>query len=161
MQKFSDQHLYPASTSTVLEKFTDETFLREKYTALGREDIEFIAVEKTADEARMEVRYSDKPDMNVPSFAKKFVPERAVVKQTVVWDLQSQKGVVTVVSEGSPITISGSMQLSSDGDNCQNLLKWEVSCSIPLVGGKLEKLLVEGLKAKGQRDEAITQSMLG
>jgi hypothetical protein len=35
-------------------------------------------------------------------------------------------------------------QRYDQGVGCTNTITWNVSCSIPLLGGKVEKLLVEG-----------------
>ncbi|MGH8461130.1 MAG: DUF2505 domain-containing protein [Stenotrophobium sp.] len=159
MQTFTEKHHFDQTADFVLKQFTNPDFLRTKYTALGREEIKLIEHTLDAKLARMRISYSDKPDMDVPDFAKKLVPVRANVMQTVQWDLLQKTGTVKVESS-SPITVRCSLQLQDEGQGCSNTLKWEVSCSVPLIGGKLEKALVEGLKQKSKRDEAESRKLL-
>ncbi|MGH8505255.1 MAG: DUF2505 domain-containing protein [Stenotrophobium sp.] len=159
MQTFTETHHFDQSADVVLKHFTNPDFLRTKYTALGREEIKFIEHTQDAKQARLRISYSDKPDMDAPDFAKKLVPARANVVQTVQWDLTQKTGSVKVESS-SPITVRCALHLQDEGQGCRNTLKWEVSCSVPLIGGKLEKALAEGLKLKSKRDEAESRKLL-
>ena len=159
MQTFTEKHHFDQPASFVLKQFTNPDFLRTKYTALGRQEIEMLEHQQDAKQARLRLRYSDKPDMDVPDFARKLVPARATVTQTVQWNLEKKTGEVKVESS-SPITVRCTLHLQDEGKGCSNTLKWEVSCSVPLIGGKLEKALAEGLKQKSKRDEAESRRLL-
>ena len=52
------------------------------------------------------------------------------------------------------------MELVDDGDGCSNELSWNISCSIPLVGGKVEKLIAQDIQSKAASDLAQTRAML-
>ncbi|HWU68690.1 MAG TPA: DUF2505 domain-containing protein [Stenotrophobium sp.] len=160
MQTFTETHHFDQSADDVLKHFTDPDFLRRKYTALGRQDIEILEHQVDKKQARLQIRYSDKPDMEVPDFAKRLVPTRAVVLQKTKWDLQSRTGEVRVESAGAPMVVRCTLQLRDEGKACSNTLHWEVSCPVPLIGGKLEKALVAGLKLKSKRDEAESRKLL-
>lgn len=160
MQTFENEQRYDQSAGVVLAKYTDPAFLQKKYTALGRQDIQILEHRMEAARARLRVTYSDKPDMEVPDFARKLVPARAHVVQTVDWDLNRKSGRIALESKGSPVTVQGEMQLRDADGGCVNTISWRVSCSIPLIGGKIEKLLVEGLRKKAQLDEQVTRKLL-
>ena len=52
------------------------------------------------------------------------------------------------------------MQLKPSGQGCANHLVWNVSCGIPLIGGKLEKVLAEDLQAKSRTDYQVSLKIL-
>lgn len=161
MQTFTNEQRYDQTVALVLSKYTDPDFLKRKYAELGRQDIELLESKKTPQQARMRMAYSDTAGMDVPDFAKKLMPERTHFVQTVVWDLVKAAGQIDVEPKGSPVTIKGRMELRDNGKGgCVNTITWNVTCSIPLLGGKLEKLLVEGLGRKAKRDEEVTRKLL-
>jgi hypothetical protein len=88
------------------------------------------------------------------------MPERTHVVQTVTWDLAKNAGQIEVESKGSPVTIQGRMQLRDRQGGCTNTITWNVSCSIPLLGGRIEKLLVDGMGRKARHDEEVTRKLL-
>jgi hypothetical protein len=161
MQTFTNEQRYDQSVAHVLGKYTDPEFLKRKYVELGRQDIAVLEHKVTPQQARMKMAYSDTAGMDVPDFAKKMMPERTHVVQSVVWDLAKSSGQIDVESKGSPVTIHGRMQLKDNGKGgCTNTITWNVSCSIPLLGGKIEKLLVDGLGRKAKRDEEVSRKLL-
>jgi hypothetical protein len=157
---FTDQQRYDQPAAAVLERYTDPEFLMRKYAELGRQDIEVLEQRKTADSSHMRIAYSDAADMDLPDFARRLVPERARVVQTVYWNLNRRSGRITVDAKGSPVTVEGQMQLKDSGGGCTNTINWQVSCAVPLIGGRLEKLLVDGLKKKARRDEEVSRRLL-
>jgi hypothetical protein len=160
MQTFTDQQRYDQPADAVLARYTDPEFLKRKYAELGRQDLKVLEHRKTADSAHMCIGYSDVADMDLPDFARRLVPERAHVVQTVDWDLKRRSGRISVDAKGSPVTVKGQMQLKDSGAGCINTISWQVSCAVPLIGGKLEKLLVDGLKKKARRDEQVSRRLL-
>ncbi|HKY91015.1 MAG TPA: DUF2505 domain-containing protein [Nevskiaceae bacterium] len=161
MQTFTNEQRYDQPVAHVLARYTDTAFLTKKYAALGRQDIAVLEQKVTPQQARLRMTYSDSAGMELPDFAKKLMPERTQVVQSVTWDLVKQVGEIEVESKGSPVTIKGRMQLKDDGKGgCTNTITWNVSCSIPLLGGKVEKLLVEGLGRKARQDEAVSRQLL-
>ena len=160
MQTFTDQQRYDQAPDAVLARYTDPEFLKRKYAELGRQDIKVLEHRKTADSAHVRIAYSDAADMDLPDFARRLVPDRAHVVQTVDWNLRRRSGRISVDARGSPVTVEGQMQLRQQGGGSAVSIEWKVSCSVPLIGGKLEKLLVEGLKRKARRDEEVSRRLL-
>jgi hypothetical protein len=160
MQTFDDEQRYTQSVDAVLAKYTDPAFLQRKYETLGRQDIRLLENIRDAKRVRLRFAYSDAVDMKVPDFARRFLPERQQIEQTTEWDLASRTGRLHVDAKGSPATLDAVMQLAAVGKGCANRITWTVSVSVPLLGGKLEKLLIEGLRQKAQRDQEVTQRLL-
>jgi hypothetical protein len=160
MQTFTDQQRYEQAGAAVLARYTDPEFLKRKYAELGRQDIKVLEHCKSAHHAHVRIGYSDTADMDLPDFARRLVPERAHVVQTVEWDLKLRVGRIAVDAKGSPVTVEGRMQLREHGGGSTISIEWKVSCSVPLIGGRLEKLLVDGLKKKARRDEEVSRRLL-
>lgn len=160
MQTFDDEQRYTQTVAAVLAKYTDPAFLQRKYETLGRQDIRLLEHTRDAQRVRLRFAYSDAVDMKVPDFARKFLPERQHIEQTTEWDLAKRSGRLHVDAKGSPARLDAVMQLAAAGKGCVNRIAWTVSVSVPLLGGKLEKLLVEGLRQKARRDAEITLQLL-
>jgi len=79
--------------------------------------------------------------VGVPSFAKKFVGEstRAVITQ--VW--QGQEARYEIETPGKPTHVTGTATVSENGTGSVLVYDLDVKASVPLIGGKLEKLVVD------------------
>ena len=65
----------------------------------------------------------------------------------------------TVELKGVPLKISADMKVSGSG-NATVTFNWLVSCSIPLLGGKLEKLIADDIRAKSAADMVLSNQLL-
>ena len=77
----------------------------------------------------------------VPSFAKKFVGDSTRAITTQAW--QGTRATYTVETPGKPTSISGTATIAENGTGSTLTYDLDVKASVPLVGGKLEKLVVE------------------
>ena len=77
----------------------------------------------------------------VPSFAKKFVGDSTRAITTQVW--QGHDASVQVETPGKPTSIAGTATVAENGTGSTLTYDLEVKASVPLVGGKLEKLVVD------------------
>ena len=77
----------------------------------------------------------------VPSFAKKFVGESTRAINTFVWD--GLTAAYDVQTPGKPTSMSGSATVAAKGAGSTLTYDLDVKASVPLIGGKLEKLVVE------------------
>lgn len=83
----------------------------------------------------------DQAVAGVPSFAKKFVGETTRAIKTLAWSGDTAKFVVE--TPGKPTSLSGTATLSSSGSSTTLRYDLDVKASVPLIGGKLEKLVAE------------------
>ena len=161
MQSFVEEQRFQQSPAAVLAKFTDPAFLTRKYTELGRQDIALLEHHRDDVRALMRIAYSDVAEMDLPDFARKFVPARQHVVQTVEWTLATRIGTLNVEPKGAPARIQAEMRLSDDkGGGCLNTISWKISCSVPLIGGKLEKILADNIRQKAAKDLTVSQRLL-
>jgi hypothetical protein len=65
------------------------------------------------------------------------------------WDLKAKRGNWTHhTSQGDRVKVWGSVQIQPDGDNAKIVNDFNIEIKIPLVGGKLEKMVMKEV-AKG------------
>ncbi len=158
--KFEDKHTFDKPAATVIKMFSDRVYFERKYKDLGFTDIEVLEHEKTDSKFRIKVRYVAKNDVALPEFAKKFIPAKMVVVQQDAWDLKRMTGRLEVEIRGTPVKVACDMTLKDEGKGSANLLKWTISCPIPLVGSKLEQLTADDIRAKAANDIATTRRIL-
>ena len=160
MQTFTDTQRFTQAPDVVLAKYTDPAFLQRKYVELGRQDIEVLEQRIENGRARLRIAYSDKAETDLPDFARRFMPERQHIVQTVEWDLLTRTGRIDVEPKGAPVKVRGELKMEAREGGTLNTIHWTVSCAVPLIGGKLEKLLMEGIRQKAAKDQAVSQKLL-
>ena len=158
--KFDDKHSFDKPASAVIKMFGDRAYFERKYKDLSFWNIEVLEHEKSATKFRIKVRYTTKNDAPIPDFAKKFLGESTQVTQQDAWDLDRKTGRLDIEIKGVPVKATADMVLKDEGKGSANNLKWNVSCGIPLVGGKLEKVVADDIQAKSKADIAASRKIL-
>lgn len=129
---------YDAPPEQVYAMLTDPAF-REKASWAQ----ETTSVEVSVTGGRVEIDMLQ-PNKDIPSFAKAIAGETTRAIQTEEW-----RGGTTadfkVASPGKPVSISGTRTLKADGDGTLDTFTGEAKAKVPLVGGKIEKLVVQKL----------------
>lgn len=94
----------------------------------------------------------------VPSFAKKIVGESTRVIITQVW--RGQEASYEIETPGKPTHVHGTATLSENGTGSVLVYDLEVKASVPLIGGKLEKLVVDLTKEGFDKEQAVGAAWL-
>ncbi|MBN2800300.1 MAG: DUF2505 family protein, partial [Deltaproteobacteria bacterium] len=72
------------------------------------------------------------------------------------WDLADRSCRWTRTAEGEKgVSIVGTHRAVQAGEGCRYTLSWDLTVSLPLVGGKLEKMLGEGVVKAAREREAF------
>ncbi len=158
--KFDDKHSFDKPAATVMKMFSDRAYFERKYKELSFWDIEVLEHDKSAKRFRIKVRYTTKNDAPIPDFAKRFLGESTQVVQQDTWDIGAKTGRLEIEIKGVPVKVSADMTLKDEGKGSANNLKWNLSCGIPLVGGKLEKVVADDIQAKSKADIAASRKIL-
>lgn len=98
--------------------------------------------------ARIEIVHGTE---RVPSFARKFVGDEIAIVQEETWTSDSHADVLVTIP-GKPGDMRGTFDLAQAGDDVVQEVRLTVKVNLPLVGGKLEDLIV-GLLSKAYRAE--------
>jgi len=158
--KFDDQHKLNKPAASVLAMYSDRAYFERKYKTLdGVKDFEIIECEAKGDTFRIKHRSQQRSDIPMPDFAKKFLGEYNSVVQQDTWNLKTGVGRLEIELKGVPLKISADMKVAG-ADKATNTFNWNVSCSIPLLGGKLEKLIADDIRAKSAADMLLSNKLL-
>jgi hypothetical protein len=140
---------YEAPLADVFAMLSDPGFRQASADAMGVISAE---VTITAQGEGISVRIDQvQPIEGVPGFAKKFAGETTRAVQTEEWSSPSG-GTITIETPGKPTHINGTLSLTESGGRTTETLDVEVKVRVPLLGGKLEKVMA-GLVAKGMDKE--------
>ncbi|PPE71962.1 hypothetical protein C3942_20695 [Solimonas fluminis] len=158
--QFSYKQTFPKDAATVLKMFCDPAYHKALQEALGATG--YRQVEHSDDGTRfmIKISYEVKSSAPLPGFAKKVLGETTAVTQTERWDRSTRKGEVIVEPKGLPGKIRCATSLAESGGSATKTFDWDVSVKIPLVGGKLEELVVSDIKGKDPVDAAASRKLL-
>ncbi|HZR34395.1 MAG TPA: DUF2505 domain-containing protein [Nevskia sp.] len=158
--QYQERQSFDQPKEKVLRMFSDRAYFEKKYAASGGWDIQVLQHELTPKRFRIKCSYSRKPDAEVPSFAKKIIGEAVHLTQEDVWDLERATGELRIEIRNTPIKMTAAMRVMDEPGGCVNVLDWTLSCSVPLIGGKLEQMLAKEMKDKAAADLEISRRLL-
>lgn len=148
---------YDAAPDAVLAMVTDPAYWDKVAVATGA--LSSVATVEQADGTTTMVIDQEQEVVGVPSFAKKFVGDSTRAITTTVWTGATASH--TVDTPGKPTSITGTATVSAKGSGSVLSYDLEVKASVPLIGGKLEKLVLE-LYADGlAKEQAAGAAWLG
>lgn len=147
---------YGADPATVLAMLTDPGYWDK--VAVATAAISSTATVETDGDATRVVVDQLQEVQGVPSFAKKFVGDSTRAISTQVWRGSSASYVVD--TPGKPTSMKGTMTVTAKGAGSVLTYDLEVKASVPLIGGKLEKLVAELFTAGLAKEEAVGNAWL-
>lgn len=161
--KVTSRHTYSASPAAVFAAMTMPDALIEKYTALGHQDV--TIVERTESAGVVRVISRRKVPMEVPGFAKRFLNPLNTVEQTDEWQPATAKGerhgTWKVAASGVPVSVGGTLHLvAAPKGRTVVEIAGDVSCSIPLLGGKLAGYVGADVERTMRAEEAFNDTYL-
>lgn len=99
------------------------------------------------------------PAAGLPSFATKFVGPEINIVQREVWT-SAEYADLHVTIPGKPGKMVGSISLVEDGGTTTETVAGEITVNIPLVGGKIEKLIADMLRKALRAEEQVARDYL-
>ncbi len=95
----------------------------------------------------------------LPAIAKKITGDttRAVVTES--WSDPSG-GTMTIEAPGKPTKASGTIALTAAGSGTEELVELDVKVKVPLIGGKLEQLMVDTIRAGYEIEQNVGTAWL-
>lgn len=140
----------------------DRDFLTYLLENSGGIDAQALVTPGTADGCDIQLDRALPAD--VPSFAKAVVGDQLMVRETRSWGAPtsdgSRTGHLTVTFDGAPVSISGDLSLSPEGEGCWLTVSGEVKAAIPLIGGKVEEFARDQLVRFVAREEELAERWL-
>ena len=143
---------YEATCDEVFAMFRERPYIEQKILRTGGTNPEINVVDVGSDVEITTIR--DLP-AQVPGFVKAFTGDQIHVVEKARWspadDLGARTAAVTLVFEGTPSTISGTLSLHPAPQGCVVDAVFEVKATVPLIGGKIESVIA------GEVERAIRQ----
>jgi hypothetical protein len=128
------------SPDTVLKAVTDPAFQEKNFKAQGNPDAKVEVVSKSDDRLVLKA--------NVTEYAKGVTGvDKSRTEQTTTtfeWDLRVRKATWTYDSpHGDRVHVKGDVQIEPQGDGSRVTENFSVDVKIPLMGGKIEKMVIK------------------
>jgi hypothetical protein len=160
--KMRIEHDYAADVETVYALISDPAYIERKYAAIGGRD---VAVDRSeGDDGGCEVVTKRTVSVDLPGFAKKVLTPSQTTIQTEVWSAAAADGTrrcsYDVDVQSAPGNISGTHVLSPTASGSHHQIDIEIKVSVPLIGGRLEKLAAETGRGDIDRQFAHTDAEL-
>ena len=158
--KFEERHSFDKPAATVMKMYSDRAFFDRKYKLIGALECELMDHQKSDAIAMVKYRLVMKSDAPLPEVAKKIMGDTVKMTQQDSWDLAKRIGRLDIDIKNAPLKVFADMKLIEENGKAVNVQSWTVSCSIPLVGGKIEAAIAEDIRAKSRRDLEASRKIL-
>lgn len=158
--KFRESFTHTLPAGRLLDAYANPAFYPAKYAATGAGDIQVL--DTGDDDGRFHIRVSRTvpADIPLPAFARGWFPGEITLVQTDRWDRGSGTGSVEIEFVGLPVRIDCGLALAETDGAMVETLDFEIRVDVPLLGGKLAKLLAEDLQLKFAKDTEVTLALL-
>ncbi len=158
MTRFSHEIRYAAAPADVAAMLADPAF-RERVCEAQDTLSHDVKISPNGSGMTVVVDQTRTPE-GIPSFATKFVGDKIQILQKESWS-DSTSAELDVTIPGKPGHVKGTVTLAPDGEGTIERVEAEVKVSIPLVGGKLEKLIADLLKDALRKEQKVGEAWLG
>lgn len=159
--KISAEMNYQASCGDIFAMYTDQAYILKKLAGTGGTDPTVEVSEAGSDTV---VNAGRTLPSQIPAFAKAFVGDTVRVDERQQWSPADDKGarsaIVTLVFQGAPVTAHGKLFLEPAADGCVCRVEIEAKSSVPLIGGKIEGVIVHQLERAIRQENKIGNAWL-
>jgi hypothetical protein len=158
--RFTNADHYAADVAGLWGMISDQAYWEQKYSATGATHISFDRFEAT-DDAVTVATTRDVP-ADLPGFAKKIVGDTNRVTQVERWTRSGDSAHcdITIEVRNVPGGTRGVMDMRPDGDGSQWTADFDITISIPLVGGKFERLMRDETAGSFAQEKVFNDSWL-
>jgi hypothetical protein len=151
------RHRYSATPDQLRQVMTDPEYLRAKLSAVGGPGAELVSRKQNGQDVVVVLRQGVPADA-LPSFVRSFLPGDLTIERTETWT--DSGGSVYAEVDGAPGTINGQMRLTPDGGGSVLSLRLEAQVPLPLVGGKVEKVITDSVGKLMETEYGFTERWL-
>lgn len=137
--KFHKEIRFDAPIEQVYAMLGDATF-REKVAAEAGAASYDVSVTPNGPDGFAAVVETRQSSADLPGVARKFLGDEYTIRQEETW-AEPDEGALDITIPGTPGVIGGIVSLRSDGDGTVQTVDTDIKVGIPLIGGKVEKLI--------------------
>lgn len=154
---------YPADVEEVSAVFTDEVFQKDKVrrTSEGRSSASVVEQgQRTVVRGERTLSTSFFPEV-----ARNLVGDTITIQETQVWDPAradgSREAALTIEVHGVAVHLRGRLVLTPHGGGTHQVVDADLKCSIPLIGGRIEKAAAGPIKDGIEYETGMIHEQLG
>jgi hypothetical protein len=142
--RFRHEQTYDASPAEVFAMLADPAFREASCVAQDVISAE-VVLERRGNGFSLTIDQEQRTD-DLPAFARTFAGSstRAILREE--WE-DTTGGTLRIDAPGKPSQVSGTITLRPEGSQTREIIELDLTIKVPLVGGKLEKLLAEKITA--------------
>jgi uncharacterized protein YndB with AHSA1/START domain len=155
--KLRHELTYDAPVAEVFAMLSDPAF-RDKL-ALATEAVSSNASVSVDGETTTVLIDQVQPVRGIPAFAKKIAGDSTRAIQRETWT-GGTSATLDIETPGKPTAISGTVSLADRGGRTMQVYDLDVLASVPLIGGRLEKLVGELTAAGFEKEQAVGTAWL-
>jgi Protein of unknown function (DUF2505) len=152
---------FPAPVATVYPILVDEAFLQARLREIGGKGAALLEHTRTGDRVAYRLRQGVEA-ARLPGAIRSLIGGDLVVERTERWRPDGARFAADseVTIGGVPGSIRGESRLGDHSGGCVLAIRAEVRVSIPLVGGKLEKIVAEQVTKLLATESEFTEKWL-
>ncbi|TDQ46744.1 uncharacterized protein DUF2505 [Actinomycetospora succinea] len=161
-RRITHRATWDAPAETVYAELVDADHLRERLAELGGNDPALLEHAVDDSGARLRLRHSV-PVEFLPSVVRRFTGDDLVLDRHETWTPRAgggYDGTFEVTVRGLPGTMSGTQRLSDNGGGAVSEVDGQATVSVPMVGGKIEGVVVEQVGNLLDAEDAFTRRRL-
>lgn len=151
------RHRYPAAPERIRELLIDRQYLQAKLQTVGGPRAELASWQQDARGVTIVLRQAVPRDA-MPPFLLAMLPDDLTIRRTETW--RGSEGSVHAVVDGAPGTVTGVMRLATDPDGCVLGAQLTAEVPLPLIGGKVEKIITGSLGTLMEKEYQFTLNWL-
>ncbi len=155
--KFNHEMTYDSAPEQVYAMIIDPKF-RERVCE-AQHAAECTVTIDGDDAVRSVVVDQKRPSDGIPSAAQKFVGDQIHIRQSESWSGTTDAGLEVTIP-GKPVQLTGGITLRENGGGTVQTVSGDIKVSIPLVGGKLEKMIGDLLGSALRAEARVAKSWL-
>lgn len=142
--RFRHELRYDAAPDRVFAMLADPAFRQAVCEAMDVISAD-VDLERHGDGFTLTIDQLQRTD-DLPSFARTFAGDSTQAVQRETW-VDASGGSLQIEAPGKPTHVSGTITLLPDGAGTTEVVDLEIKVKVPLVGGKLERLMAEKVQA--------------
>lgn len=142
--KFRHELTYDAPPADVFAMLADPAF---REAACAAQDVisAEVHLERDGNGFTLSIDQEQRTD-DLPGFARTFAGDSTRAIQHEHWE-DSTGGTLRIEAPGKPSEVKGTITLRPEGSQTREIVELDLRIKVPLIGGKLEKLLAEKIAA--------------
>jgi carbon monoxide dehydrogenase subunit G len=135
-------------------------FFLKRYAELGYSNVQ-LRDDGGDGERDYRIAFRAQQKVDLPAFAAKILGETQQLEQEEHWNLAAGTGRIVTRPKNAPVSISADVRMVDAGGATRLEMSWEVKAKVPLIGGRIESLAADEIRARMPRDAELSNRLVG